>query len=49
MSNDLVIFLLIAVLVALGSGYYVLSSMTDTCDRIIKKCADLIKILKKNK
>jgi len=49
MSNDLILFLLIAILVALGSGYYVLSSMTDTCDRIIKKCADLIKILKKNR
>jgi prefoldin subunit 5 len=49
MSNDLVIFLLIAVLVALGSGYYVLSSMTDTCDCIIKKCAELKKYLKKNR
>lgn len=49
MSNDLVIFLLIAVLVAVGSGYYVLSSMTDTCDRIIKKCANLKKFLKKNR
>ena len=49
MSNDLMIFLLIAVLVALGSGYYVLSSMTDTCDRIIKKCSNLKKFLKKNR
>lgn len=49
MSNDLVVFLIIAVLVALGSGYYVLSSMTDTCDRIIKKCANLKKFLKKNR
>ena len=49
MSNDLMILLLIAVLVALGSGYYVLSSMTDTCDRIIKKCAELKKYLKKNR
>ena len=49
MSNDLVIFLIIAVLVVLGSGYYVLSSMTDTCDRIIKKCAELKKYFKKNR
>jgi prefoldin subunit 5 len=49
MSNDLVLFLLIAILVAIGSGYYVLSHMTDTCDRIIKKCNDLIKFIKKNK
>ena len=49
MSNDLVIFLLIAVLVALGSGYYVLSSMTDNCDSIIKKCAELKKYFKKNR
>ncbi len=49
MSNDLVLFLLIAILVAIGSGYYVFSSMTDTCDRIIKKCSHLIKFIKKNK
>lgn len=49
MSNDLVLFLLIAVLVVLGSGYYVFSSMTDTCDRIIKKCLNLKKFLKKNR
>jgi prefoldin subunit 5 len=49
MSNDLILFLLIAVLVALGSGYYVFTSMTDTCDRIIKKCSNLIKFIKKNR
>jgi len=49
MSNDLILFLLIAILVAIGSGYYVFSSMNDTCDRIIKKCNDLIKFIKKNK
>ena len=48
MNNDLLILLIIAVLVALSSGYYVLSSMTDTCDRIIKKCAELKKYFKKN-
>jgi prefoldin subunit 5 len=49
MNNDLLILLIIAVILALGSGYYVLSHMTDTCDRIIKKCNDLIKFIKKNK
>lgn len=49
MSNDLILFLLIAALVVLGSGYYVFTSMTDTCDRIIKKCSNLIKFIKKNK
>ena len=49
MNNDLLILLIIAVILALGSGYYVLSHMTDTCDRIIKKCAELKKYLKKNR
>ena len=49
MNNDLLILLIIAVILALGSGYYVLSSMTDTCDRIIKKCAELKKYFKKNR
>jgi prefoldin subunit 5 len=47
MSNDLILFLLIATVVILGSGYYVLSSMSDTCDRIIKKCSNLIKLIRK--
>jgi prefoldin subunit 5 len=47
MSNDLIVFLLIAALVALGSGYYLLSSMTDTCDRIMKKFAELKKFLRR--
>lgn len=46
MSNDLILFLLIAMVVILGSGYYVLSSMSDTCDRMIKKCFDLIKFIR---
>jgi len=41
------ILLIIAVILALGSGYYVLSHMTDTCDRMIKKCSNLIKFIKK--
>lgn len=49
MNSDLLILLIIAVMMALGSGYYVLSHMTDTCDRMIKKCADLIKFIKKSK
>ena len=49
MNNDLLILLIIAVILALGSGYYVLSHMTDTCDRIIKKCAELKKYFKKNR
>ena len=47
MNSDLVILLIVVIMLVLGSGYYVLSQMTDICDRIIVKCKDIIKLLKK--
>lgn len=47
MNSDLVILLIVIIMLVLGSGYYVLSQMTDICDRIIVKCKDIIKLLKK--
>lgn len=49
MNSDLWILLIVALMLALGSGYYVLSHMTDICDRMLEKCNNLLKFLKKNK